>query len=64
MRFFLNILWLIFGGLLTNIGYVIASLFLMITIFGISFGFQILKLAGLTFFIEKSFRLFSFINFL
>ncbi|MDR1408342.1 MAG: YccF domain-containing protein [Tannerella sp.] len=42
-----NILWLIFGGLLTAIEYVFASLILMITIIGIPFGIQTLKLAML-----------------
>ncbi|MDR1603158.1 MAG: YccF domain-containing protein [Tannerella sp.] len=45
MKFIGNILWLIFGGLLTAIEYVIASFFLMITIIGIPFGIQTLKLA-------------------
>ncbi|WP_297328943.1 YccF domain-containing protein [uncultured Bacteroides sp.] len=43
----MNVLWLIFGGLLTAIEYVIASLLLMLTIVGIPFGMQTLKLAGL-----------------
>jgi uncharacterized membrane protein YccF (DUF307 family) len=47
MKLLGNIIWLIFGGLLTAIEYVIASLFLMITIIGIPFGFQTLKLAML-----------------
>lgn len=42
-----NIIWLIFGGLLTCIEYVIASLVLMVTIIGIPFGLQTLKLAML-----------------
>ncbi|MDR1331098.1 MAG: YccF domain-containing protein [Tannerella sp.] len=45
MKILGNILWLIFGGLLTAIEYVIASLLLMITIIGIPFGIQTLKLA-------------------
>ncbi len=47
MRFILNILWLILGGLWTSICYLISSLFLMITIIGIPFGLQTLKLAAL-----------------
>lgn len=39
-----NLIWLIFGGLITAIEYLIASLFLMITIIGIPFGLQTLKL--------------------
>ena len=45
MKFLGNIIWLIFGGLVTAIGYVIASLGLMITIIGIPFGLQTIKLA-------------------
>ncbi len=42
-----NLLWLIFGGLITSIEYLIASILLMITIVGIPFGMQTLKLASL-----------------
>lgn len=42
-----NIIWLIFGGLLTAIEYFIASLLLILTIIGIPFGLQTLKLATL-----------------
>ena len=42
-----NIIWLLFGGIFTSIGYVISSLCLMITIIGIPFGLQTLKLASL-----------------
>ena len=47
MKLFGNIIWLIFGGLITCIEYVIASVLLMITIIGIPFGLQTLKLAML-----------------
>ena len=47
MRFLGNIIWLIFGGLITSIEYLISSLCLMVTIIGIPFGIQTLKLAGL-----------------
>jgi uncharacterized membrane protein YccF (DUF307 family) len=47
MKFIGNILWLLFGGLITSIEYVISALLLMITIIGIPFGLQILKLAQL-----------------
>ena len=47
MRFLGNIIWLIFGGLATAIGYVVASIALMVTIIGIPFGLQTLKLASL-----------------
>ena len=39
-----NIIWLIIGGLLTAVEYILASLVLMITIIGIPFGLQTLKL--------------------
>jgi uncharacterized membrane protein YccF (DUF307 family) len=42
-----NIIWLIFGGLIAAIGYVIGGLVLCITIIGIPFGLQCFKLAGL-----------------
>lgn len=44
MRIFGNILWLIFGGIITAIEYFISSLILMITIIGIPFGVQTLKI--------------------
>jgi uncharacterized membrane protein YccF (DUF307 family) len=44
MKFLGNIIWLIFGGLLTAAEYFIASLILMITIIGIPFGIQTMKL--------------------
>jgi uncharacterized membrane protein YccF (DUF307 family) len=42
-----NIIWLIFGGIITAIEYFVASLILMITIIGIPFGLQTLKLGML-----------------
>ena len=47
MNFLLNLLWLIFGGILTAIEYLISSVLLMITIIGIPFGLQSLKMATL-----------------
>ena len=47
MKFLGNIIWLIFGGLLTALEYLISSLLLMITIIGIPFGLQTLKLGML-----------------
>ena len=44
MNFLGNVLWLIFGGLFTAIEYFISSLLMMITIIGIPFGLQTLKL--------------------
>jgi uncharacterized membrane protein YccF (DUF307 family) len=42
-----NILWIIFGGFIIAIEYVVAALFLMVTIVGIPFGIQALKMADL-----------------
>jgi uncharacterized membrane protein YccF (DUF307 family) len=42
-----NLIWLLFGGILIAIEYVISSILLMITIVGIPFGIQTLKLASL-----------------
>jgi len=42
-----NIIWFVFGGFIIAIEYIIASVFLMITIIGIPFAFQTLKLANL-----------------
>lgn len=47
MKILGNIIWLLFGGLWVAIEYFIASILLMITIIGIPFGFQTLKLASL-----------------
>jgi uncharacterized membrane protein YccF (DUF307 family) len=47
MRLIGNILWLVFGGFFTTIEYIMASFFLMITVIGIPFGLQTLKLAML-----------------
>ncbi len=47
MRTLGNIIWLVFGGIFIAIEYVISSMLLMITIVGIPFGLQTLKLAGL-----------------
>ena len=47
MGCFMNVLWLVLGGIFTALEYVVASVLLMITIVGIPFGMQTLKLAGL-----------------
>ena len=47
MNLLLNIVWLVFGGFLIVIGYLLGSLLLCITIIGIPFGVQCFKLAGL-----------------
>lgn len=43
----MNVLWLLLGGILTAIEYVVASLLLMVTIVGIPFGVQTMKMASL-----------------
>lgn len=45
MKFLGNLIWLVCGGLITAVEYFIASLLLMVTIIGIPFGVQTLKLA-------------------
>ena len=47
MKLIGNLIWLLFGGIFTSIGYMVSSLCLMITIIGIPFGLQTLKLAVL-----------------
>lgn len=39
-----NIIWLIFGGLIAALGYIIAGLLLCVTIVGIPFGMQSVKI--------------------
>ncbi|MDR1609930.1 MAG: YccF domain-containing protein [Candidatus Symbiothrix sp.] len=45
MRLLGNIIWLVFGGIFVSIGYLLASIPLIITIIGIPFGIQTVKLA-------------------
>jgi uncharacterized membrane protein YccF (DUF307 family) len=47
MKFLGNIIWIIFGGFIISFQYVVGSIVLMITIIGIPFGLQTLKLAML-----------------
>lgn len=47
MSLFANIIWFVFGGIIIAIEYLIASILLMLTIVGIPFGLQTLKLAML-----------------
>lgn len=42
-----NIIWLVFGGIIIAIQYFIGSIILMITIVGIPFGIQTLKMGAL-----------------
>ena len=45
MNIFLNIIWVVFGGLMIAIEYALSSVLMMLTIIGIPFGLQTLKLA-------------------
>lgn len=47
MSFLGNIFWLILGGIVIAIEYLVASIILMVTIIGIPFGLQTLKLGML-----------------
>ncbi len=47
MKIIGNLIWLIFGGILIAIEYFIGSIALMLTIIGIPFGIQTLKLGAL-----------------
>lgn len=50
MNTFLNIVWFLIGGFLIVLFYLLGTLFLMLTIVGIPFGLQTLKLTGLALF--------------
>ncbi|MDE6338344.1 MAG: YccF domain-containing protein [Muribaculaceae bacterium] len=45
MNTLLNIIWIVFGGFMIAIEYVLSSIVLLITIIGIPFGLQTLKLS-------------------
>jgi len=45
MKLLGNLIWLVFGGIIISIEYLISSVLLMATIVGIPFGIQTLKLA-------------------
>ena len=45
MSILMNILWLLLGGIFNAVEYVVASLGMMITIIGIPFGIQTLKIS-------------------
>ncbi len=49
MSLLLNILWLICGGFLAGLGYIIGGLGLCLTVVGIPFGIQSMKLGVATF---------------
>lgn len=44
-----NILWLLFGGLIAGLGYILGGLLTCITIIGIPFGIQAMKIGVATF---------------
>ncbi len=46
MKFLGNIVWLIFGGFLVSLYYFVIGVLFCITIIGIPFGLQLIKLAG------------------
>ncbi len=46
MKILGNIIWLIFGGFLTSLYYFVVGVLFCITIIGIPFGLQLIKLAG------------------
>jgi len=48
MRILGNLIWLIFGGLISCFGYIIGGVVLCLTIVGIPFGLQAFKLAEVT----------------
>lgn len=45
MNVLLNIIWIVFGGFMIAVEYVLSSVAMMLTIIGIPFGLQTLKLA-------------------
>ena len=47
MNLLLNIIWLVLGGFIVVIAYLLGGILLCITIIGIPFGIQCFKLAGL-----------------
>lgn len=49
MSFLGNLVWLVFGGLLSGLGYILGGLVLCLTIIGIPFGLQSIKVGIATF---------------
>ena len=47
MKFIGNILWLIMGGLVVSLYYALMGVLFCITVIGIPFGLQLIKMAGL-----------------
>jgi len=50
MNFIGNVIWLIFGGLIAALGYVLGGFILCLTVVGIPWGLQCFKIAGLVLF--------------
>lgn len=48
MKFFGNLIWLVFGGFLSGMGYILGGLIFCATIIGIPFGIQSIKLGVAT----------------
>ena len=48
MNLLMNILWLVLGGVVTAVEYIVASVGMMVTIIGIPFAKQHFKMAGLS----------------
>jgi uncharacterized membrane protein YccF (DUF307 family) len=48
MTFLGNLLWLLFGGLISGVGWILAGLLMCITIIGIPFGVQAMKIGFAT----------------
>ena len=42
-----NLIWIIFGGLISAIGWMVSGILLCVTVIGIPFGLQCFKIAGL-----------------
>lgn len=49
MKILGNLIWLLFGGFITAVGYIMGGLAMMVTIIGIPFGFQMMKIGLLCF---------------
>lgn len=49
MSFFGNLIWLIFGGFLSGVGYILGGVVLCLTLVGIPFGVQAIKIGFATF---------------
>ncbi|MEM7536511.1 MAG: YccF domain-containing protein [Chloroflexota bacterium] len=44
-----NVIWLVFGGLIAGLGYIIGGILMCVTIIGIPFGLQTIKIGFATF---------------